>query len=325
MPGFSRELLDHYSLLGNKVASNFLVEFSPSVGGLDLHGATVFVILDAGHVPLALKRIDDSACGALIQEHFFSQGLKPHCPFLGQRFDRVALGDRDVVAADPVSVSELVDTDELIERLMQLLGILGQLIILGLRHNRHKSVVSCNNNRRNGGPSTQLSQGRATIECMRFTVYSKMRIFDFPYVDAAMTDPIKVLFVCVANSARSQLAEALLRHTDPRFVAFSAGSQPSRVDPRTVAALEDADVDASGLRSKSIEEFRGKMFDYVITLCDKSAQECQAMPGAVEVISWDFPDPVTSDDPGAFRHALHDIHERIKLFVLVKTKHLEDV
>jgi protein-tyrosine-phosphatase len=144
-------------------------------------------------------------------------------------------------------------------------------------------------------------------------------------MEAAMNDPIKVLFVCVANSARSQLAEALLRHTDPRFAAFSAGSQPSSVDPRTIAALEYVDVDASGLSSKSIDEFRGEQFDYVITLCDKSARECQAMPGAGEVIAWDFPDPVTSNDPGAFRHTLHDIHERIKLFVLVKTKHLEDV
>jgi hypothetical protein len=49
------------------------------------------------------------------------------------------------------------------------------------------------------------------------------------------------------------------------------------------------------------------------------------MPSVGEVIAWDFPDPVTSDDPDAFRHALHDIHERIKLFVMVKTKHLEDL
>ena len=139
-----------------------------------------------------------------------------------------------------------------------------------------------------------------------------------------MSQLIKVLFVCVANSARSQLAEALLRHTDARFAAFSAGSKPSSVDPRTVAALESVEVDASGLRSKSIDEFQGERFDYVITLCHKSAQECQAIPNAGEVIAWDFSDPVTSNDPGAFRHTLQDIHERIKLFVLVKTKHLED-
>jgi protein-tyrosine-phosphatase len=140
-----------------------------------------------------------------------------------------------------------------------------------------------------------------------------------------MSPAIKVLFVCVANSARSLLAEALLRHTDPRFEAFSAGSEPSEVDLRTTQALEAVGVDATGLRSKSISEFQADRFDYVITLCDKSASECLPMPSAGEVIAWDFPDPVNSDDPGAFRHTLHDIHERIKLFVLLKTKHLEDL
>lgn len=100
-----------------------------------------------------------------------------------------------------------------------------------------------------------------------------------------MTPAIKVLFVCVANSARSQLAEALLRHTDPRFEAFSGGSQPSEVDPRTIQALEAVGVDATGLRSKSISEFQADRFDYVITLCDKSASECLPMPSAGEVIA----------------------------------------
>ncbi|RBB98919.1 arsenate reductase ArsC [Pseudomonas sp. MWU12-2115] len=138
-----------------------------------------------------------------------------------------------------------------------------------------------------------------------------------------MSAPIKVLFICVANSARSQLAEALLRNSDARFQAFSAGTEPTEVDSRTVAALEHVGVDAKGLRSKSVEEFRDERFDYVITPCDKSARECLAMPKAGEVLAWDFEDPVSSTHPDAFKHALHDIHERIKLFVLVKTKHLE--
>ena len=100
-----------------------------------------------------------------------------------------------------------------------------------------------------------------------------------------MTPAIKVLFVCVANSVRSQLAEALLRHTDPRFEAFSAGSQPSEIDPRTIQALEAVGVDATGLRSKSINEFRTERFDYFIALCDKSASECLSMPRVSEVIA----------------------------------------
>lgn len=131
----------------------------------------------------------------------------------------------------------------------------------------------------------------------------------------------RVLFVCVANAARSQLAEALLRHTDPeRFEAFSAGTAPTEIDPRTLEALQHLGVSTEGLHSKSIDEFVGERFEYVISLCDKSAQECHALPDAGEAIAWNFEDPVTSDKPDAFRHTLHEIHERIKMFVLVKTK-----
>ncbi|SFO84462.1 arsenate reductase ArsC [Pseudomonas borbori] len=131
----------------------------------------------------------------------------------------------------------------------------------------------------------------------------------------------RVLFVCVANAARSQLAEALLRHTDPdNFAAFSAGSAPTAVDPRTLDALQHLGVDTQDLRSKSLDEVRGDEFEYVISLCDKSAQECQHLEFSGEQLTWNFADPVTSDKPDAFRHCLHEIHERIKMFVLVKTK-----
>lgn len=137
-----------------------------------------------------------------------------------------------------------------------------------------------------------------------------------------MGSKIRVLFICVANSARSQMAEALLRHTDSEhFAAYSAGTAPTVVDPRTLSALEQIGVSTAGLSSKSLDEFAGERFDYVITLCDKSVLECQALPGAGEYLAWDFEDPVTSDKPDAYRHTLHEIHERIKMFVLVKNKH----
>ncbi|MDH4608668.1 arsenate reductase ArsC [Pseudomonas sp. BN102] len=136
-----------------------------------------------------------------------------------------------------------------------------------------------------------------------------------------MTSKPRVLFVCVANAARSQLAEALLRHTDSaHFEAFSAGTAPEEIDPRTLDELQHLGISSEGLHSKSIDEFAGERFDYVITLCDKSALECHALPGAGEVLAWHFEDPVTSTKPEAFRLAVHEIHERIKMFVLVKTK-----
>lgn len=137
-----------------------------------------------------------------------------------------------------------------------------------------------------------------------------------------MVSKPRVLFVCTANAARSQLAQALLRHTDSEhFEAFSAGTVPTQVDPRTFDALSHLGVSIEGLRSKSIDEFRDQHFDYVITLCDKAAEECLSFPRSGEALAWNFEDPITSTKPDAFRHTLHEIHERIKMFVLVKNKH----
>lgn len=136
-----------------------------------------------------------------------------------------------------------------------------------------------------------------------------------------MSQKIRVLFLCVANAARSQLAEALLRHTDSEgYEAFSAGTQPSEVDPRARLALEQLGINTEGLHSKPLESFDGQQFDYVITLCDKAAFECSTLPGAGEYIAWDFEDPASSQQPNAYKTTLQQIHERIKMFVLVKSK-----
>ena len=136
-----------------------------------------------------------------------------------------------------------------------------------------------------------------------------------------MSRALKVLFLCVANSARSQMAEALLRNSGgARYQAFSAGSQPAQVDPRALAALEHAGIPSEGLHSKSVDSFAGDRFDYVITLCDKSALECAALPQADEYLSWHFEDPAGSHQPAAYRQTLQAIHERIKLFLLINNK-----
>lgn len=136
-----------------------------------------------------------------------------------------------------------------------------------------------------------------------------------------MSQKKRVLFLCVANSSRSQMAEALLRHAAPEhFEVYSAGSAPTEVDARARAALEHLGVATDGLYSKSIEQVAGEPFDYVITLCDKSALECLALPGAGEYIAWNFADPATSTQKDAYRKTLHEIHERIKMFVLIKSR-----
>jgi ArsR family transcriptional regulator len=136
-----------------------------------------------------------------------------------------------------------------------------------------------------------------------------------------MKQKLRVLFLCVANSARSQMAEALLRQTAPaHFEAFSAGTAPTELDVRAARALEELGIATEHLYSKSIDELQGQIFDFVITLCDKSALECQALPGAGEYIAWNFEDPGTSRRKDAYRKTLQEIHERIKMFVLIKTR-----
>ncbi|WP_286238558.1 metalloregulator ArsR/SmtB family transcription factor [Neptuniibacter halophilus] len=134
----------------------------------------------------------------------------------------------------------------------------------------------------------------------------------------------KVLFVCTANSARSQMAEALLRHLGgDQFRVFSAGTAPTEIDPRTLDALESFGLETEGLQAKSVESLQEKAFDYVISLCDKAHQECRFWPDSGVVIAWDFPDPVTSDDPKAFQRTLQEISERLRLFVLVNSKSID--
>jgi len=117
-----------------------------------------------------------------------------------------------------------------------------------------------------------------------------------------MSQKKRVLFLCVANSSRSQMAEALLRHTgSEHFEVYSAGSAPTEVDTRARNALEQLGVPTDGLYNKS-------------------ALECQALPGAGEYIAWNFEDPATSSQKDAYRKTLHEIHERIKMFVLIKSK-----
>jgi len=107
-----------------------------------------------------------------------------------------------------------------------------------------------------------------------------------------VSEPIRVLFVCTGNSARSIMAEALLRrHGSDRFEVHSAGTDPRGVNPLTLRVLADAGIDASWARSKSVNEFLGQRFDYVISLCDRVREVCPEFPGGPELIHWSIPDP----------------------------------
>src|SRR6476661_1020585 len=98
-------------------------------------------------------------------------------------------------------------------------------------------------------------------------------------------DKKKVLILCTGNSARSQLAEGLLRNmAGDRFEVSSAGVTPSSVRTEAVEAMKEAGIDISSHRSKSVDEFSGQKFDYVITVCDNARENCPVFPGNTERI-----------------------------------------
>jgi len=103
---------------------------------------------------------------------------------------------------------------------------------------------------------------------------------------------MRVLILCTGNSARSQMAEGLLRHDGgARFEVFSAGTHPSQVRPEAIQVMREAGIDISGHRSKSVEEFSGQYFDYVITVCDHAKESCPVFPATTQRLHWSLEDP----------------------------------
>ena len=139
-------------------------------------------------------------------------------------------------------------------------------------------------------------------------------------------EPIRVLFVCTGNSARSVMAEALLRqHGGDAFEVYSAGTEPKGINPLTLRVLSDAGIDASWARSKSVDEFLGQSFDYVVTVCDQARQTCPAFPGVHESLHWGYEDPAAAEGTeeerlAVFRKVFIQLGERIRQFATVTQK-----
>jgi arsenate reductase len=120
----------------------------------------------------------------------------------------------------------------------------------------------------------------------------------------------RVLILCTANSARSQMAEGLLRAlAGDRFEVFSAGTRASSVNPFAVQAMAQRAIDIGGHRSKHLEEYIAQPFEYVITVCDNAAENCPVFPGPARRIHWGFPDPAAAQGSDA---------ERLATFVTVR-------
>jgi arsenate reductase len=136
-----------------------------------------------------------------------------------------------------------------------------------------------------------------------------------------MSDKKKVLFLCTGNSARSQMAEGLLRNFGAEdFEVASAGVSPTEVRPEAIKVMREIGIDISGHRSKSVDHYLGKEFDYVITVCDNANEQCPVFPGAVNRLHWSFEDPAgamgdESTRLAVFRRVRDEISTHLRSFL----------
>jgi arsenate reductase len=131
----------------------------------------------------------------------------------------------------------------------------------------------------------------------------------------------RVLILCTGNSARSQMAEGLLRHYGGGgFLVASAGLEPSFVRPEAIEVMREIGIDISGHRSKSIDEFAGQSFDFVITVCDNAQKNCPMFPSATQRIHWSIDDPAAVAGSEqirreVFRSARDDLRKHLSEFI----------
>jgi arsenate reductase (thioredoxin) len=128
----------------------------------------------------------------------------------------------------------------------------------------------------------------------------------------------KVLFLCTHNSARSQMAEGLLRHlAGNHFEVMSAGTEATHVRPLAIRAMDELGIDISGQESKTLDRYLGDTFDYVVTVCDDATEACPVFPGAKRRLHWSFEDPAQArgseeERLRVFQSVRDEIKERIE-------------
>src|SRR5687767_10673289 len=148
----------------------------------------------------------------------------------------------------------------------------------------------------------------------KFWVASRRLSFSTGWYRKTMNEKQRVLILCTGNSARSQMAEGLLRDmAGDRFEVGSAGVAPSHVRPEAIEAMHEVGIDISGHRSKSVDEFVDQEFDFIITVCDNAKESCPVFPGRATRIHWSFDDPAVVEGSEEDRlHAFRTIRDQIR-------------
>lgn len=206
-------------------------------------------------------------------------------------------------------VTQLAQSDRRVQELVDLLKEPANLVSYHLKKLRDGQIISDRRSAADGRDvyySLNLGLLRASFLASGGAIHPAISVSDStPRVEEAQTSlpPARVLFLCTHNSARSQMAEGIMRYLGGnRVEVFSAGSEPQPIHPFALQAMAEIGIDISHQRPKHFDDFVGQTFDYIITVCDRVREVCPVFPGDLEHIHWSFPDPAEPEDGGAVQY-----------------------
>jgi protein-tyrosine-phosphatase/DNA-binding transcriptional ArsR family regulator len=215
-------------------------------------------------------------------------------------------------------LSELARSDRQVRELKALLGQPQSLVSYHLARLREGGLVAVRRSsadRRDVYYSIDLARCGELLTAAGSALHPGLRLI--PPLPGKIRAPARVLFLCTGNSARSQMAQAILEQMAGGAVtAASGGSHPRPLHPNAVRVMDEDGVDISRRQSRHLSVFAGQRFDYVISLCDRLREVCPEFPGAAEVIHWSIPDPGAgggsdADTYPAFRAVAAELRIRI--------------
>ena len=215
-------------------------------------------------------------------------------------------------------LSELARSDRQVRELCDLTGRPQSLVSYHLGRLRRGQVVSMRRSsadRRDSYYSLDLERCGSLLTATGGALHPGLRMS--PQADR-LRDALRarVLFLCTGNSARSQMAQALIEHlSDGAVEAASAGSHPKPLRPEAVDAMRERGIDIAGRPSRHLSELTGQRFDYVISLCDRVREVCPDFPDEPNVVHWSIPDPARDGDPDAFQRTTRELTTRIRFLL----------
>ena len=222
-------------------------------------------------------------------------------------------------------VGELGRSDRRVGELVQLVGKPPNLVSYHLAELRRGGVVSARRSSADGRDvyyRADLFRCRDLLGDAGRSLHPGLSLASPPPATSRRDGPRpRLLFLCTGNSARSQIAEALVEHRSAGTVeARSAGSHPKPLHPNAVRVMAERGIDISGRPTKSLTRFARHRFDRVITLCDKVREICPEFPGAPIVAHWSIADPAAADSSDeatypAFQHVADEIESRVALLL----------